>query len=132
MRWSLQIVKNHQTQARRTMSKERNRLYEGMFILSSSLSAESRQKALDKVTDAISEKGGKIEKIHDQGRKKLCYAIKGRKEGHYYLIYFTAPTRSITDLWKDYQLHEDLLRFMTMKADAVLESLEFKPIKAGG
>ena len=114
------------------MSKERNRLYEGMFILSSSLSAESRKKALDKVTDAISEKGGKIEKIHDQGRRKLCYEIKGKKEGHYYLVYFSAPTRSITDLWKDYQLHEDLLRFMTMKVDAVLESLEFKSIKAGG
>ena len=114
------------------MSKERNRLYEGMFILSSSLSVESRKKALDKVTDAITQNGGKIEKIHDQGRRKLCYEIKGKKEGHYYLVYFSAPTRSITELWKDYLLHEDLLRFMTMKAEAVLESLEFKTIKAGG
>lgn len=111
------------------MSKERNRLYEGMFILSSSLSNESRKKALDKVTDSIAEKGGKIEKIHDHGRRKLCYEIKGKREGHYYLIYFSAPTRSIADLWKDYLLHEDLLRFMTMKAEAVLESLDFKPIK---
>ncbi len=114
------------------MSKERNRLYEGMFILSSSLSNDSRKKALDKVTDSISEKGGKIEKIHDQGRRKLCYEIKGKREGHYYTVYFSAPTRSISDLWKDYLLHEDLLRFMTMKTDTVLESLDFKPIKTQG
>lgn len=111
---------------------KRKSLYEGMYILSATLSGESRQKALDKITDGIVAQGGTIEKIHDQGRKKLCYEIKGKREGHYYLVYFTAPTQSITELWKDYHLHEDLLRFMTMKAEGVLETLEFKPIKAGG
>ncbi|HSX14277.1 MAG TPA: 30S ribosomal protein S6 [Chlamydiales bacterium] len=114
------------------MSRERNGLYEGMYILSATLSNESRKKALDKITDGISQKGGEIKKIHDQGRRKLCYEIKGKKEGHYYVIYFSAPTRSITDLWKDYHLHEDLLRFMTVKTDVVLENLEFNPIRIQG
>lgn len=114
------------------MSKNRHELYEGMYILSATLSNESRKKALDKITDGIVAKGGEIKKIHDQGRRKLCYEVKGKKEGHYYLVYFTAPTRSIIDLWKDYHLHEDLLRFMTLKAENVLESLEFNPIRIQG
>lgn len=114
------------------MKKTRSELYEGMYILSSTLSEDSRKKALDKILDGITEKGGKIEKIHDQGRKKLCYEIKGKREGHYYLLYFTLPTQAVTDLWKEYHLHEDLIRFSTMRTDAVLETLEFKPIKVQG
>ncbi len=114
------------------MKKDRKGLYEGMYILSATLSNESRKKAFDKITEGITQKGGEIQKIHDQGRRKLCYEIKGKKEGHYYVVYFTAPTQAIIDLWKDYHLHEDLLRFMTMKAEAVLESLEFNPIRIQG
>lgn len=114
------------------MKKMRHGLYEGMYILSATLSNESRKKAFDKITDGITQKGGEIKQIHDQGRRKLCYEIKGKKEGHYYVVYFSAPTQIITDLWKDYHLHEDLLRFMTMKTEVVLESLEFNPIRVQG
>lgn len=114
------------------MRRQRNGLYEGMYILSATLSNESRKKAFDKITEGITQKGGEIQKIHDQGRKKLCYEIKGKKEGHYYVVYFTAPTQAITELWKEYHLHEDLLRFMTMRTEQVLESLEFSPIGVQG
>ncbi len=114
------------------MVKQRKSLYEGMYILSATLSNESRKKAFDKIVEGITEKGGEVKKIHDQGRRKLCYEIKGKKEGHYYLLYFTAPTQSIVDLWKEYHLHEDLLRFVTMKAEVVLDSLEFNPIRIQG
>ena len=114
------------------MKKNREGLYEGMYILSATLSNESRKKAFDKITEGIAQRGGDIKKIHDQGRRKLCYEIKGKKEGHYYLIYFTAPTGAIIDLWKDYHLHEDLLRFMTMRTEAVQETLEFQPIRVQG
>jgi small subunit ribosomal protein S6 len=114
------------------MKKERKGLYEGMYILSATLSQESRKKALDKILEGIEQKGGKVEKIHDRGRHKLCYEIKGKKEGHYYVIYFTLPTQGVLDLWKDYPLHEDLLRFMTMRTETILESLEFNPIRIQG
>jgi small subunit ribosomal protein S6 len=111
------------------MKKERKGLYEGMYILSATLSDESRKKAFEKITDGIVQKGGEIHKIHDQGRRKLAYEIDGKREGFYYVLFFTAPTASITDLWKDYQLHEDLIRYMTMRVENVQETLEFKPLK---
>ncbi len=111
------------------MPKERKGLYEGMYILSATLSEDSRKKAFDKITEGIVQKGGEIHKIHEQGRRKLAYEIDGKREGFYYLLYFTAPTPAIVELWKDYQLHEDLIRFMTMRVEKVLETLEFKPLK---
>lgn len=114
------------------MARERKGLYEGMYILSATLSEDSRKKALEKITDGIVQKGGNIEKIHDQGRKKLAYPIKGKKEGHYYVLYFQAPCGSIKELWKEYPLHEDLIRFATMRVEEVAHTLEFTPIRVQG
>ena len=111
------------------MKKQRLALYEGMYILSATLSDDSRKKAFDKILSGITEKGGNIEKIHEQGRKKLAYEINSKREGFYYVLYFTAPTSIITDLWKEYHLHEDLIRFLTLRTETVLETLEFKPLK---
>ncbi len=115
------------------MDKDKRRaLYEGMYILSATLSDDSRKKAFDKITDGITSKGGEIHKIHEQGRKKLAYEIDGKREGYYYVLYFTAPTQTIGELWKEYHLHEDLIRFMTMRTEKVLETLEFQPLKTQG
>jgi small subunit ribosomal protein S6 len=111
------------------MKKTRKGLYEGMYILSATLSDESRKKAFEKITEGIVQKGGEIHKIHEQGRRKLAYAIDGKKEGFYFVLYFTVGTQAIIDLWKDYHLHEDLIRFMTVRTEKVLETLEFKPLK---
>lgn len=111
------------------MKKEKQQIYEGMYILSATLSEESRKKAWDKITSGITEKGGEINKVFEQGRKKLAYSINGKREGYYYLVYFTAPTGSIDELWKEYHLHEDLIRFLTLQAESVPESVEFESIK---
>jgi small subunit ribosomal protein S6 len=111
------------------MVKERKALYEGMYILSTTLSDDSRKKAFDKILTGITEKGGKIEKVHEMGRKKLAYDIDGKREGHYYVLFFSAPTSIIQELWKEYHLHEDLIRFQTVRVEKVQESLEFPLLK---
>ena len=110
------------------MPKERKQLYEGMYILSTTLSDEARQKALEKITAGITDRGGVMEKLHDQGRRKLAYEINGRREGHYYVLYFTAPSTIMKDLWRDYHLNEDLVRFITLRAEEVVDKIEFKPL----
>jgi small subunit ribosomal protein S6 len=114
------------------MTKHRTKLYEGMYILNATLSEESRKKALDKITHGIEEKQGKIHKIHDQGRQKLAYQINGKREGYYYIIYFSTFTSVINELWQEYHLHEDLIRFMTVTTDKVIEEkIEFTSVNQG-
>lgn len=111
------------------MAKPTSHLYEGMYILSASLSDDARQKALDKITSGIKESGGEVHKIFDQGRKKLAFQIGDRREGHYYVLYFSTKTSSMNELWRDYHLNEDLVRFMTLGATHVPEKIEFKPME---
>ena len=108
--------------------KDRIQLYEGMYIISSSLSEDARGKALSRITSSIEEHGGKIEKTHDWGRRKLAYSIDRKKEGHFYILYYTLPASQMKELWEEYKLNEDLLRFMTTQADEAKEKIEFKSL----
>ncbi|MBI3508157.1 MAG: hypothetical protein HY069_00780 [Chlamydiia bacterium] len=40
--------------------------------------------------------------------------------------------KSVQELWKEYHLHEDLIRFITMRVEKVPETLEFQPLKIQG
>jgi small subunit ribosomal protein S6 len=108
------------------MKGKRLRLYEGMYILNATLSEDARKKALAKITEDVVGKGGEILKIHEMGKRRLAYPIEGKKEGYYYLLYFNLESKLVPELWQEYHLHEDLIRYMTLKADAVKETLEFK------
>ncbi len=103
-------------------------LYEGMYILNATLSEEARGKALDRIQTGITGRGGEMLKIHDLGRKKLAYPIQRSREGHYYLLYFQAAAEVMRELWREYHLNEDLLRFMTLRTEEVKDELKFKQL----
>ena len=108
--------------------KERTHLYEGMYILSASLSDDARQKALDKITAGITKRNGELHKSIEQGRKKLAYEINTRRDGYYVLLYFSVPSTAMAEMWREYHLNEDLIRFITLRVDQVPEKIEFKPL----
>lgn len=111
------------------MSLQKKNLYEGMYIISATLSDDARNKALDKIQKGITEHGGEIVKIHEQGRRRLAYDIGGHREGYYYLIYFEVNPAAINELWQEYHLNEDLVRFVTLRTDHVMDKIEFKTIE---
>lgn len=101
-------------------------LYEGIFIANAALSEDARTKFLEKLYKQITDRSGEIKNTIMMGRKKLAYQIKGHREGYYYLVYFTIDPTTIKDLWSEYNLNEDLVRFMMMRTEEAKESLEFK------
>lgn len=103
-------------------------LYEGMYVLSAHLSDDARAKAFEKIREKITSRGGEIVKIHDQGRRRLAYEIDRHREGYYYLMYFTINPSFINELWQEYHHNEDLIRFVTLKTDKVLEEIKFKQL----
>lgn len=103
-------------------------LYEGMFIIKASLSDEARSKALERIKAEMTKRGGELVKAHEMGLRRLAYPISKHKEGVYTLIYFQLPPTKITEFWQECHLNEDLLRFMTLRTEKVLEKLEFTPL----
>jgi small subunit ribosomal protein S6 len=102
------------------MSEKPQNLYEGMYVLKATLSDEARNKALDKIKMGIASRHGEVVKIHDQGRRRLAYEINGLREGYY---------SAINEIWQEYHLNEDLIRFITLRTEAVMEKIEFKVLE---
>lgn len=111
------------------MIENKPNLYEGMYIISATLSDDARNKAFEKIKKSVTDRGGEILKVHDQGRRRLAYEIENHREGYYYLMYFNIVPSAITELWQEYHLHEDLVRFITLRTEQVMEKIEFKPIE---
>lgn len=111
------------------MSQKTQNLYEGMYVIKATLSDDARHKALDRIKNGITSRSGEVVKIHDQGRRRLAYEIDGHREGHYYIVYFNAPPEAISEMWQEYHLNEDLIRFITLRTDKVLDKIEFKSIE---
>tara|TARA_A100001015_G_scaffold238266_1_gene271193 strand:- start:31 stop:369 length:339 start_codon:yes stop_codon:yes gene_type:complete len=99
-------------------------LYEGVYIFSTTLSDDARQKALAKVTACVENFSGEVEKVLDWGRRKLAYPIKNHREGYYFLIYFRLPTNAISELIEANLINEDLLKFMNVTNTNVSEGDE--------
>lgn len=111
------------------MNQNTQNLYEGMYVIRATLSEDARHKALDRIKNGITSVGGEIKKAHQPERNRLAYEIDGHREGYYCLIYFTAPPAEIENLWKAYHLNEDLIRFITLRTDKVLDKIEFKHLE---
>ncbi|MBA3815933.1 MAG: 30S ribosomal protein S6 [Parachlamydiaceae bacterium] len=111
------------------MKEIRQNLYEGMYVISATLSDDARNKAFEKIRNGITQRDGEILKTHDQGRRRLAYEIDGHREGYYYILYFNLKPSGIAELWQEYHLHEDLIRFITLRAENVMEKIEFKALE---
>ena len=64
----------------------------------------------------------------EEGRR-LAYQIENQREGHYFVVYFNLIPSAIEELWQEYHLNEDLIRFVTLRTDKVLEKIEFKVLE---
>ncbi len=111
------------------MNQQKQNLYEGMYIIKATLSDDARHKALDRIQNGITSRGGEMVKIHDQGRRRLAYEIDGHREGHYFILYFNAKPAAVAELWQEYHLNEDLIRFITLRAEKVMDKIEFKALE---
>lgn len=90
------------------------REYEIMFIFDP---AEERVTSLkDTVKGFITEAGGEIVNEEDMGLRKLSYPIKKRERGFYYLLYCNIdPERVNTDINREVNLQEDILKYMAIR-----------------
>jgi len=100
----------------KNMSDQRTGLYEGMFLFPQSATA-NLQEAIDHVKDLLDKSGATIINFSKWDDRRLAYEIEGNKRGVYFLVYFNAPTSTMSDLERRCNQSEQLLRMMVTKAE---------------
>ena len=91
------------------------RHYELLVILKPTLTDEEKSSQVDFLKDLLAKNEALIEVIEDKGTRNLAYEIQKHKRGHYYVIYFKAPPKSIAEIERIIRFNEEIIKFMTVK-----------------
>ena len=95
----------------------KNKLYEGMFLIDSSLAGadwDGINAAIRKILEKAEAEIVSIEKWDD---RRLAYDIKGKSRGTYILSYFRADGGRIQDIEKSVRLSEKIMRVLILSAE---------------
>jgi small subunit ribosomal protein S6 len=75
--------------------------------------------AIDRLTGAITSRGGEVHDVQPWGRRKLAYPIKRHMEGNYLLTNIRLDPGRAHDLESNFMISEDILRHLLIRKDDV-------------
>ena len=96
-------------------------LYEHTVIARPDLSAQQAQTLGETFTQLVKDQGGDVPKLEYWGLRNLAYRIKKSRKGHYLHLNIEAPAAAIAELERTERIHEDVLRYLTVKVEALEE-----------
>ncbi len=91
--------------------------YEAVYIVDPDLGDERISAITTKYRGIVETGGGAIEKIDVWERRRLAYEIKGRTEGIYVVMQFSAKPPVEAELRRIFQISEDQIRFLIIRRD---------------
>ena len=94
------------------------RAYEVMVILDPSLEERTVQPSLDKYLNVIRKDGGSVDKVDIWGRRRLAYEIAKHAEGIYAVVDVKAEPATVSELDRQLNLNEAVLRTKVMRPEA--------------
>ncbi len=92
-------------------------LYETVFIARQDLTPAQVETLTGEIETTLKAQGGKVTKTEQWGLRTLAYRINKNKKGHYTLINIDAPAAAITEMERTMRIHDDVMRYMTIRVD---------------
>ena len=92
-------------------------LYESVFIARQDISAGQVDTLADEMEKLISDNGGSVARREYWGLRNLAYRMKKNRKGHYIMFNLDAPSEAVQEMERNLRLHEDVLRYMTIRLE---------------
>lgn len=92
--------------------------YEHIFMARQDVSSQRVDDLVEHFRGVLSGYDGSIGKIENWGLKMLPYRVRKNRKAHYALMNITAPPSAIFELERQMRLHEDILRYLTVRVDS--------------
>jgi len=97
-------------------------LYETVFIARNDVTQQQVEQIADDIGTELTTEGGSVKKREYWGLRGLAYRIKKNRKGHYMLLGLDAAPAFVTEMERKLGLNEDVLRFMTIRVEALDEA----------
>jgi small subunit ribosomal protein S6 len=91
--------------------------YELVAIISPEVDEDGVSKLIDKLGQAISNRGGIVDGTDKWGKKKLAYPIKRFMEAAYILTRFKLEPKLVKEVETEIESWEDVLRHLVVKLE---------------
>jgi len=92
-------------------------LYEHIFLARKDISGQQVDALIEQFKGVLEEHGGSVGKIENWGLKTLPYRVKKNRKAHYALMNIDAGSDAVAEMERQMRLHEDILRYMTIRVD---------------
>jgi small subunit ribosomal protein S6 len=96
-------------------------LYENVFIARQDISGAQVDALADTFTQLVAENGGEVKKREYWGLRNLTYRMRKNRKGHYVLLNLSAPPAAVAELERTMRINEDVIRYLTIRVDALEE-----------
>ena len=96
-------------------------LYESVIIGRQDLTTSQFETIVNEFISVIESLKGTIQKQESWGLRNLAYKINKNRKGHYMLLNIDGPADAIVEYERLMRLHEDIIRFLTMRIKSVDE-----------
>jgi small subunit ribosomal protein S6 len=96
-------------------------LYENVFIARQDISGTQVDALADTFTQLVADNGGEVKKREYWGLRNLAYRMRKNRKGHYILLNIAAPPTAIAELERTMRINEDVIRYLTIRVDALEE-----------
>jgi small subunit ribosomal protein S6 len=96
-------------------------LYESVIIGRQDLTLSQFESLIEEFISVLKSQDGDVKKREYWGLRNLAYKINKNRKGHYTLLNIDAPTSAISEFERLMGLHEDIVRFLTIKIDEISE-----------
>jgi small subunit ribosomal protein S6 len=100
------------------------RTYEVAFIAAPNTADDDLSKLNSQIEQIITDRGGKITKIDNWGRRKLAYRIGKFDEGVYTFVYFEGVGKEIAEVERRLRVTDFVIRYLTIRTDEALKRAE--------
>ena len=93
-------------------------LYEHTFLARQDISAQQAEALAEQFKGVLEENGGKVGKIENWGLKTSAYRIQKNRKVHYIHMNVDAPAQALAEMERQMRIHEDILRYLTIRVEA--------------
>jgi small subunit ribosomal protein S6 len=103
-----------------------------MFILDSNRYARDAAGVVAQIPSAVEQMGGQVLASRLWEERRLAYPIKGHRKGTYWLTYFKLDGTQVTNLERQFQLNESVVRSLFLKIDPRIADTMVQHALTGG